>query len=66
MQESKTSPICQTQHQTKLGSFLECKVGLTLKNWLVLGAIGNFLEKGKPVDVIYHSNPNKKKKLITS
>ena len=51
---------------TKWDLPLEHKVGLTLKNWLVLGAIGNFLEKGKPVDVIYHFNPNKKKKLITS
>lgn len=66
MQESKASPICQTQHQTKLGSFLECKVGFTFTTRLMFGATGNFLEKGKPVGVIYHFNPNKNKKLITS
>ena len=31
----------------------------------MLGATGNFLEKGKPIDVIYHFSPNKKKKLVT-
>ena len=28
----------------------------------MLGATGNFLEKGKPIDVIYHFNTNKRKK----
>lgn len=52
-----------TQHQTNLGSFLECKVVLTFKHGLMLSATSNFLEKEKSIDVIYHFNSTKKEKL---